>query len=89
MFIRIYSKLGKEHIYSFDGYSAHSNQLTVYSNNGIECVTIRNLEIVIEANEPCRVYIRDGKEECTLDGARFDKESREILFDSQKIQRIT
>ncbi len=88
MFIRIYSKLGKEHIYTFEGYSTLNNELTVYSNNGIECITIRNLQIMVEENEPCCIYIRHGNEQCTIDGATYDKESRSILFDSQKIQLI-
>ena len=89
MFIRIYSKLGKEHIYTFEGYSLLNNKLTIYSNRGIEDFCIRNVQICIEDNEPCRMYIRQDQEECTLDGVTFDKESREILFTEQKIQSIT
>lgn len=88
MFIRVYSKLGKEHIYTFKGYSTLNNELTIYSHLGIEDVSIRNLQIAIEAAQPCSVYIRDGNEECTLDGARYDEESRKILFDKHKVQLI-
>ena len=89
MFIRIYSKLGKEHIYSFEGYSILNNELTVYSNNGRECISIRNLQICLEDNEPCCIYIRQDQEECTINGARYDKESNKILFEEHKIQSIT
>ena len=35
------------------------------------------------------MYIRDDNEECTIDGVRYDKESRQILFDSLEIQSTT
>ena len=89
MFIRIYSKLGKEHIYTFEGYSLLNSQLTIYSNLGIQDVNIRNLQICIEDNEPCRMYIRNDNEECTLDGVTFDRESNTILFEEHRIQSVT
>ena len=86
--IRIYSNLGKENVYSFTGYNTLNNQLTVYSNIGIQDVSILNLRRTVESNEPCTIVITDSSNDiyttttCTINGARLDKESNAIVFES-------
>jgi len=95
--IRIYTQFGKEHIYTFEGYSTLNNTLIVYSNLGIQDVSIRNLELLVESNEPCKIHITDRRTEtgdigsntqpyttteCFIEGARLEK--REIKYDNEE-----
>ena len=87
--IRIYSKLGKEHIYTFAGYSALNDTLTVYSN--VDCdINLQNLKGCVESNQPCCIYITDSGNdmytttECNIEGAKLDKGSNEIVYELAK-----
>lgn len=84
--IRIYTQFGKEHIYTFEGYSTLNDTLTIYSNLGIQDVSILNFQRLIESEAPCKIHITDHSNdlytttECFIEGARLDK--REIKYDN-------
>ena len=84
--IRIYTQFGKEHVYTFEGYSTLNNTLSIYSNLGVQDVAICNFQRLIESQEPCKIHITDRSNdlytttECFIEGARLDK--RDIKYDS-------
>jgi len=84
--IRIYSKFGKENIYTFSGYNALNDTLTVYSN--LDCdIALRNLKGCVKSNEPCKIHITDRSNdlytttECIIEGATLNDESDEIVYE--------
>jgi len=87
--IRIYSKFGKEHVYTFNEYSVLNSTLTIYSAN-LDCVDIRNVKGCVESNQPCCIHITDSNNdmytttECHIEGATLDKESDEIVYELAK-----
>lgn len=93
--IRIYSKLGKEHVYTFEGYNTLNNTLTVNSILGCEDVSIANLQLCIKSNEPCDIQITDRSNDlftitkCFIHGARLDKKENGrnyIAFDTVELK---
>lgn len=86
--IRIYTQFGKEHVYTFEGYSTLNKTLTIYSNLGLEDVSIRNLQLCVERNEPCKMHLTDRSNdihtttECFLEGARLNDKGNKIVFDT-------
>lgn len=88
--IRIYTKFGKEHVYTFEGYNTLNNTLTIYSNLGCQDVSLRNFQLLVESNEPCKIHLTDHSNdvyittECFIEGAVLD--NREIKFDTSELK---
>ena len=90
--IRIYTQFGKEHVYTFEGYSALNNTLSIYSNLGVQDVCIRNFQLLIEQEEPCKIHITDRSNdlytttECFIEGATLDKDSKQIVYETAELK---
>jgi len=85
--IRIYTQFGKEHVYTFEGYRALNSTLSIYSNLGVQDVCIKNFQLLVESEEPCKIHITDRSNdaytttECFIEGATLDKDSNEIVYE--------
>jgi hypothetical protein len=88
--IRIYTKFGKEHVYTFEGYSTLNNVFTIYSSLGVQDVSILNFKNLVREEEPCRIHVTDRSNdlytttEVFVEGARLI--GNDIIFDIAELR---
>lgn len=91
--IRIYTRLGKEHVCYAKTFSIHREQ----SNTPhVEIIAnedkVTEIKHLIKAGQPCNVHIRfesfDIEGECTLDGCTVCDKTNRILCPDPKTQLV-